>query len=565
MMKKIKLLLLILFFSLLLPHSTFAQSFRSWDVEVELLKNGDAMIKNTWITNETKGTEKFLPITNLKDMEILDYSVKDNNVPLIYESNWDIDKSRSEKAGKYGMLQVKNGIELVFGIGEYGEHRYEFQYKVTNFVKNLEDGQTIYWRFVNDKMSPPPESIRIEIKGYEPFTSEKVKMWAFGFPGDIHLEPSGQILARSNEALSTSNYAVILLQFPSGYFDASTDLNMTMEEQQQRAFQGSDYGEGGESSNGSSPIKDIIAIGVAIIFGLLGIVGLFLAIRESLRYRKRTKHYKSYRNKIYDLKEQYYREIPYDGSPGDLEHILRFSSIVDTKTIISSYLLKWIHEEAIKTQDVEEGTFFKNRELALKFIKEPNFLSPVESQFYLLLQKAIEGKEILTPSQLNRYMKKNYTEYDAFEKEVKDHSIEVMTEKGYMTLELTEGVMPYSITHLSESGEKMLDHNIMFRNYLKDYSLLNERKAYDVHLWDEYMIYAGFYGIADEVRKQFNIVEPRYENDSVFYYQNIYWAEHFSHQVESSASSARSEGSGGSSSIGGGGGSFGGGSGGGSR
>lgn len=155
-MKK-TIMLFVLLFSIFMCSSSYAETFYEWNVEVELFRNGDGVVKNTWVTEEDKGTEKYLPIGSLGDSEILDYRVRENGKPFIYKSDWDSDDSREEKTGRYGMIQKGDGVELVFGIGEYGPHRYEFQYRVTDMVKALEDGQSLYWQFVNSGLDNPPE------------------------------------------------------------------------------------------------------------------------------------------------------------------------------------------------------------------------------------------------------------------------------------------------------------------------------------------------------------------------------------------------------------------------
>ena len=48
------------------------------------------------------------------------------------------------------------------------------------------------------------------------------------------------------------------------------------------------------------------------------------------------------------------------------------------------------------------------------------------------------------------------------------------------------------------------------KSFLKDFTLLNERGVKEVPLWDEYMVYAEFFGISDKVRKQMKEVWPEY-------------------------------------------------------
>ncbi|MHA6380876.1 hypothetical protein ACX3VT_04895 [Aerococcus sanguinicola] len=107
--------------------------------------------------------------------------------------------------------------------------------------------------------------------------------------------------------------------------------------------------------------------------------------------------------------------------------------------------------------------------------------------------------------------------------------------------------------------------------HLADYSLLNERGAKEVGLWDQMMLYAGAYGILEEVEKEFEKVYPNYYQYSSFNQvplMNYYWISRSINQSyvkATSMSEVSSSGGGGFTSIGGGGGSFGGGSGGGVR
>lgn len=49
---------------------------------------------------------------------------------------------------KQGIITIKEGYELVWGIGLYGEHEYIVEYRVTESIKQIDDVQIIYWYFV---------------------------------------------------------------------------------------------------------------------------------------------------------------------------------------------------------------------------------------------------------------------------------------------------------------------------------------------------------------------------------------------------------------------------------
>ena len=109
------------------------------------------------------------------------------------------------------------------------------------------------------------------------------------------------------------------------------------------------------------------------------------------------------------------------------------------------------------------------------------------------------------------------------------------------------------------------------KKFLDEFSRMNEKEAIEVHLWDEYLMFAYLFGIADKVAKQFKNLYPeiiKQMEQSNFDYNTFVFVNYISKSGYSAASSARaaaqsySSGGGGFSSGGGGGGSFGGGGGG---
>ena len=107
------------------------------------------------------------------------------------------------------------------------------------------------------------------------------------------------------------------------------------------------------------------------------------------------------------------------------------------------------------------------------------------------------------------------------------------------------------------------------KRYLNEYTLIKEREAIEVHLFEEYLVFAQIMGIAKKVAKQFKDIYPEIiEKSSFTSYDYILFVHMSSHRGISAARSAKSRaesyssGGGGFSSGGGGGGSFGGGGGG---
>ena len=106
------------------------------------------------------------------------------------------------------------------------------------------------------------------------------------------------------------------------------------------------------------------------------------------------------------------------------------------------------------------------------------------------------------------------------------------------------------------------------KKYLNEYTLIKDREAIEVALFEDYLIYAQMMGIAKKVAKEFKEIYPEIIEQSNFRsYDNIIiinsYATHGISTAKSAETRARnySSGGGGFSSGGGGGGSFGGGGG----
>ena len=111
--------------------STFAvfareQKVRSVDIEVTLFKTGEALVHEKWDVNTgDEITEWYLPRENLGDIEIRDFTVYSDGQELSDDGEWDVDRSRQQKAGRFGIVLKRNGVELCWGVGEFGDHVYD--------------------------------------------------------------------------------------------------------------------------------------------------------------------------------------------------------------------------------------------------------------------------------------------------------------------------------------------------------------------------------------------------------------------------------------------------------
>ena len=188
-------------------NNSFADTFYKNEIKVRINKDGSADIESIMDFQASKGTEYYIPIGNLSKSEIVNFKVSEikNGQEIPYQSleYWNTKLSREQKAGKSGVLKTSSGYELCFGFGEYQRKTFVLRYRVTNFVKLLNDSDMIFWKFVNDKLSAPPKEVKVTISKEEgKFDNTNSKIWGFGNKGKIEFI-DGNIVFNSLTSLSS--------------------------------------------------------------------------------------------------------------------------------------------------------------------------------------------------------------------------------------------------------------------------------------------------------------------------------------------------------------------------
>ena len=563
--KHVLLSVLLLVIILSTINISFAQEHRLevLDIKVDLFQDGSALITERRVANLVEGTENYIVIENLGQSEIHSFTVVEDGISYDYVENWDVNASREEKAYKNGVIETTDGYELVWGIGEYGHHDYILEYTVTNFIKQLEDAQMIFWQFVNPDTNIPPQeaAITISSENYN-FTAEDQGIWAFGYEGDINFE-DGNIVARSHSPLNTWDYVTILTQFEDGLFATEDIIDESFDSIRERAFEGSDYGdEQGSPSRNYGPFTGNLYALSGLLRGIIPIFiigGIFAANRNT---KKKTRKFKR------KYLEEYYRDLPYEGEFINAYSPLNDMGTSDFERLLTAFILKWIKEERIQIIKEEKGWIRKREVTALSFANRNNIINSQEKELYDMMLNAAGSNEVLEENELTNWAKRNNNKLNNWEKKVKSQSAMKLQEEGYLNLQESKKFIffkDYDLK-LTPKGEEFEERVYKYVNYLHDFSLLNEHEAINVTIWDEIMIWAALLGLTEKVREEFIKLYPNYEQETIYTGNSIFLAHSLSRNVSRARTQAsRSSGGGGSSSLGGGGGSFGGGSGGGTR
>lgn len=538
---------------LLLPIFSFAHDIQSLDYTVYLTPEGHGEVTLFWTSVQSSdGTENYIPITNLGDSKITDFRVSEKGVPYTENLNWDSDRSREEKANTYGIANISDGVELIWGMGAEGPHQYEIKYTITNLVKNYSDSQALFWQFMNHDLSDAPNRVYLRLYADEPIVDETANVWAFGYPGTVNFV-NGEVIAASNDTLQTKDYLTLLLEFPQKPFLTAGRASGTFQNTKERAFEGSDYETMDEGqvyeSKGSNVPWALIAIPVGI-----GVFSTVFGLKKSLE------NYDVVSRRSY--KRKYEGEIetvdPLSDDFQDTFYALNRMRITGMNELIAAMMLKWIREEKLEEVSYEEKG--DGGKMTLRIPEHVTIPEGPEGEYFTFLVRAAGDDRILSEKKLNKYLRKHGEDVVTWERRYYVDARERALEYGLYEQEKNKKP---TITPLGQEFEEKVHK---YYNYLYDFSQYNQGKLFE-DSWDDVMITAMLLNVGDRLTTEFERNDPAYSHRSSY---NTYYPRYFHNYAKSNVRnynySTSSSGSGGSSSGGGGGGgSFGGGGGGGSR
>ena len=111
-----------------------ANRINSIDMDIDIDKNGTAYVTETWDVYTDSGTEVYKPYYNIGNSEFLNFTVRDKNTLYTPQDYWNTSASFEGKKYKSGINYIDDGLELCFGISDYGNNIYTMTYTITNFI-----------------------------------------------------------------------------------------------------------------------------------------------------------------------------------------------------------------------------------------------------------------------------------------------------------------------------------------------------------------------------------------------------------------------------------------------
>lgn len=571
-MKKIFKFISIAILLFIFPLVVKANSISSIDMDIYVDESGTAHVTETWSANLNQGTEGYKPYYNLGNANITNFKVSENGRNYTYNDYWNTNANFNEKAYKNGINYISDGLELCWGISSYGYHDYVLTYDIEGFVATTNDADMIYWTLIPYELSSKPDDVHIKIHT-DNYLSDSVPVWGYGNYGGTAYVYDGYIEMNSEGTLESNEYMTILVKFDKGTFNTSNILSEDFDYYHDMA----DVGATKYKDDKKSSFLDIIMSIFAIVFQFFIWVVVVITISKSVKGAANKVGTKTFnfgpQGKVLPKDIPNYRDIPFNKDIYRTFWIAEGYKLNKNKTdFLGAILLKWLKEQKIAIKKIEAGFIKKKEETAIDLTKEVTFDSALEQELYIMMKEASRDG-ILESKEFERWCDDNYSKILSwFDKIIDDETNKLINEGKITVTEKTTFKVFKSKEYAVDPSMKEEAIKLKgLKNFLEEFSRIDDKEAIEVNMWEYYLIYAQILGIADKVAKQFKKLYPEIiDNPELGYtYTDIMFIHMVSHSGMRTATASQqraqsySSGGGGFSSGGGGGGSFGGGGGGG--
>jgi len=563
----------------------YANDIYTVEMWMDIHSDGSATIKETWDINMTNSsnTEFYVAKHNLDNMDIRDLVVEevaDDETVTTFETlnTWNVNASRAQKAGKCGLVEASGGYEVCWGFGELGRHSYIVSYTITNIVKSYQGGDAMSYNFLSDAAGGA-DILNIYLRA-DDFAMEypETRVWVFGCEAESSFA-DGDISILSQSRFGASDYAAVLLAFEPGLLFPTDQRDETLDEIIALNMEGSVWEESPTSSPSAtsdfswtmkfnSALTTMASIAIS-----LGMCAIFFVIIKVLR--KGIGGGDMLQQKIVSgSKADYCRDLPFQGNLEATYARLYDIRRVEEGAIIGCFLLKWIQTRQVEIVTQSAGILKQREETAIRLYPPASDMPPDERRLYNMIKEAAGSDGILQGKEFEKWARKQYSRVGSWLSSCRSTGkSDLLNMNAYANVPTKKffGLINSTVTHVTEYGMEMTNRVFGFKRYLEEFTIINEREAREVELWDQYLIFAQLLGIADRVAEQFNRLYPSYftqanasgySSSDVFvaatvsgtFARSMYKGYSAGRSAASSGSSSGSSGGGGSSSSGGGGG-----------
>ena len=546
----------------------YSPEIRDIDVNVCLYPDGSAVVRECWDVTAAGITEWYLVKDNLGDIEISNFTVFVDGQELYNEGRWNVDRSREQKAGRCGIVKKNNGVELCWGCGEYGPHKYEARYTMSNVVKSLDDYDCLHMQFISPGLSQSPGHVKVtvEAKG-TPLSSENSRMWGFGYADYRGLTgyQDGKAVFEASEEISYYNSVISLMRFDKGIFTPTSVRGGSFDDVLTNALEGADFGE--EEGQGPSKWEYFLEILISFFFVILMPMILITRMASAGNSKKISKLEKRRILGVWPKDVEWNRNIPFDGDLDASYYTLEnLGEVQKDNSLASALILRMIYKGYLNVSKDEK----ENIEISFNDSKDRSGLSTSAQLLYDMMKEASGDDRILQHNEFKKWANGHKSSIRIWANDSKTNAVQTLRSNNWK-----------SGTRWTKAGKAKARETYGFKKFLSDFTNMKDKTSIEVNMWQEYMVYGALFGIADKVAKELKEINPQvFDHVLVYDYGTMRNVINMTDMLSRSITNARYVkptystgphttggwgGFGGGSSIGGGGGFSGGGFGGGGR
>ncbi|MCD7964470.1 MAG: DUF2207 domain-containing protein [Clostridiaceae bacterium] len=211
----------------------------------------------------------------------------------------------------------------------------------------------------------------------------------------------------------------------------------------------------------------------------------------------------------------YERDIPLEGNICAIYSLLKMTGWSKSENdVIGAYLLRWLQQGTVELKNMKKGGLggLMNKEAPAVVLKtSPDSEDPVECELFSLLTEASGADHILQEKEMYHWAENHFQEMKNWLNKASENGQKYMNDMGYLCNLYMPGtfhVFTVEQKAFTEGGRQQAVNLRRFQNYLKDFTLMQERSPVEVALWDDYLVTAQLFGMADKVAETFRSLYP---------------------------------------------------------
>lgn len=490
-MKKAAIFLLALF--AFFSASANSNEINDISIKVRLCHNGSAVIHEVWDVEAAQGTEIYLVRSNLGDIEIPRFTVIENGKEFELEEEWNPNRTLEEKEGRCGILHKTNGVELCWGCAPYGHHCFHAIYLMTNAVKTMDDYDMLHLQLISDALSSAPQHVKVSF--FPPdggkLDTLNTRFWGFGFEGTTGFADDSTVVFESTGPLKANHSVIALMRFEKGLFESASVREGSFQDVLDKALEGASFADDEE--------KDDPWYVIFSFFFTCGLLYLIIVkpIKSILKdpYAKKKVTRKEKRKVLgcSPSKVMWWRDLPYDGDlPATAYTMVRLGEIDDCSNLASALILRMIYDGQLLVGKNSKG----KTEISFANDVEPDSLGNMKGELFRMLKSASGEDKVLQDREFSHWAIGGEDRIVKWLKFCKEVGINSLQKRKYLRKE-----------KFTEAGHMKARETLGFKKFLDDFTLVRDKSSIEVHLWQEYLVYAALYGMTEKVAKELKDID----------------------------------------------------------